>query len=154
MATEIDPVAVACARNNGIEIFPGDLGASLPNSLRGRVDVVTAVVPYVPTSELAFLPRDVLRYEHLNALDGGADGTHLLVRACRESALLLHPGGSLLLELGGAQDRLLEPELLALGFDDLVRHLDEDGDLRCLVCLYQSPGSQDLYPGWPRRSQG
>ena len=61
VGTDIDPVAVACARKNGIRAFEGDLDGPLPPELRGRVDLLTAVVPYVPTEELPFLPRDVLR---------------------------------------------------------------------------------------------
>ena len=61
------------------------------------------------------------------------DGTELLVRAAAEAADLLRPGGSLLLELGGDQANLLEPTLVALGFDDLERLVDDDGDLRAIV---------------------
>ena len=68
VATDIDPVAVACARRNGVHALVGDLDDPLPPSLRGLVDVMTAVVPYVPTDELPFLPRDVLANEPRGAL--------------------------------------------------------------------------------------
>ena len=58
IATDIDPAAVACARRNGVGALPGDLDEPLPPALRRRVDVVTAVVPYVPIEELHLLPRD------------------------------------------------------------------------------------------------
>ena len=79
VATDIDPVAVACARRNGVDARMGDLDAPLSPSLRGRVDVMTAVVPYVPTEELQFLPRDVLANEPRGALDGGPGGTAMLI---------------------------------------------------------------------------
>ena len=65
IATDVDPLAVACARRNGVEALPGDLDEPLPPAFRERVDVVTAVVPYVPTEALHLLPRDVLAYEPL-----------------------------------------------------------------------------------------
>jgi len=137
LATEIDPAAVACARSNGLEVFQGDMAVNLPRTLVGKVDVVTAIVPYVPTRELRFLPRDVTRYEPRAALDGGADGMRLLRRAVLEAGPLLRPGGSLLLELGGNEADLLQPVLAANGYRDVQRHYDEDGDLRAVFCLRQ-----------------
>ncbi len=58
VATEVDESAVACARANCVEVYRGDLFSPLPSSLAGEVDVVTGVVPYVPTAALAWLlPR-------------------------------------------------------------------------------------------------
>src|SRR5919109_3146373 len=78
VGTDIDPVAVACARENGVDARLGDLDEPLPHSLHGRVDVMTAVVPYVPTEALHLLPRDVLAHEPRRALDGGDGGTAML----------------------------------------------------------------------------
>src|SRR5918999_3503006 len=39
VATDIDPVAVACAQENGIDARLRDLDRPLPRSVRGRVDV-------------------------------------------------------------------------------------------------------------------
>ena len=135
-ATEIDPGAAACARSNGVRVCEGDMAAGLPPELRGRVDVVTAVVPYVPTGELPLLPRDVVAYEPRRALDGGHDGTRLLRRAAREAALLLRPGGSLVLELGGNEAELLRPLLAEQGYRDVELLLDAEGDPRGLVCRH------------------
>jgi release factor glutamine methyltransferase len=134
LATEIDPLAAACARDNGLEVFVGDMTAALPDEVRGRVDVVTAVVPYVPSDELRLLPRDVVAFEPKRALDGGVDGTDLLSRAIVESVGLLRPGGSLLLELGGSEADLLAPLLAESGYRGVRRLVDEEGDLRGLVC--------------------
>ncbi len=134
VATEIDPTAVACARANGVEVYAGDMAAPLPGSVAGRAHVVTAVVPYVPTDQLRLLPRDVVSYEPRGALDGGEDGTRLLLRAVLESRPLLRPGGSLLLELGGDQPDLLGPALADAGYTDVEVLTDEDGDPRGLCC--------------------
>jgi len=134
LATEIDPPAVACARSNGVQVFQGEMAAALPAAIKGAVDVVTAIVPYVPTSQLRFLPRDVTAYEPRRALDGGPGGTRWLRRAVLAAATLLRPGGSLLLELGGDEAERLRPLLLARGYQDSELHFDEDGDLRGLFC--------------------
>lgn len=134
LGTEVDPSAAACARANGVEVFEGDLDAGLPAGIRGLVDVVTAVVPYVPTSELAFLPRDVTTYEPVAALDGGRDGLRVLVPSVTAASRLLRPGGSLLLEVGGDQARQLAPVLRQHGFSTIRVSLDEEGDLRAVYC--------------------
>jgi release factor glutamine methyltransferase len=115
--------------------LPADLvGRAVQGEATGQVDVVTAVPPYVPSGELHLLPRDVLAHEPRAALDGGADGTLLLQQAAVEGALLLRPGGSLLLELGGDEAELLGPVLSDAGYSDVEVLLDEDGDTRGVVC--------------------
>ena len=58
-AADIDPAAVRCARRNVPgTVYQGDLYAPLPARLRGRVAVLAANVPYVPTAEIGFLPPE------------------------------------------------------------------------------------------------
>jgi len=134
LAGEIDPLAIACARANGVEVIESDLARGLSPRLAGRVDVVTAVVPYVPTEQMRWLPRDVLAHEPHGALDGGPDGTDYLVEVISQSAPLLRPGGSLLLELGADQVDLLRAPLADSGFSEVELATDEDGDLRAIYC--------------------
>jgi len=137
LATDIDALACECARSNGAHVFQGHLATPLPNDIRGRVDVVVAVVPYVPTGQIVFLPRDVREYEPTLALDGGPDGARLLAETVEAAAELLRPGGSVLLELGGDQDRLLGDMLVANGFSHLRRLIDDDGDLRGIEAVWR-----------------
>ena len=53
-AADIDPAAVRCARRNlpGGQVYQGDLYEPLPAALRGRVAVLVANVPYVPSGEI------------------------------------------------------------------------------------------------------
>ena len=132
VATDIDPAAITCARRNGVHALEGDLDEPLPPPLRGRVDVMTAVVPYVPTEELPFLPRDVLANEPRHALDGGRRGTAMLVRAAEAAARWLAPGGSVLLELGGDQAGEVATTLTASGFSEVHVHRDDDGQDRAI----------------------
>jgi release factor glutamine methyltransferase len=126
LATDRDPVAIACARSNGVNAL-GDLEEPLPSSLEGRVDVMSAVVPYVPTEELHLLPRDVVAYEPHHALDGGPGGTAFLGRVAELSVRWLGSGGHLLLELGGEQARLLAPTLSVVGLSEFRVYRDAEG---------------------------
>ncbi len=106
-AADIDPDAVRCARRNlagtGARVYEGDLFAALPAALRGRVDVLIANVPYVPTGDLALLPPEARLHEARPALDGGADGLDVLRRVVAEAPQWLAPGGSLLFETSERQ---------------------------------------------------
>jgi release factor glutamine methyltransferase len=131
-ATDLDPVAVACARRNGVPALLGDLDEPLPGSLDGRIDVMTAVVPYVPSEELHLLPRDVVAHEPRSVLDGGPGGTTVLRRAAAVAARRLRPGGTLLLELGGDQAVAISETLEDLGLSAVGIHRDGDGLDRAL----------------------
>jgi release factor glutamine methyltransferase len=141
MATDVAARAVACAVANGVDVYRGDLFEPLPASLRGNVDVVVSVVPYVPTPALALLPRDTLDFEPPLSYDGGPDGTRVLRRLMRDSRRFLRPGGALLLEIGGDQADALRAELGGLGFVDVVVLVDEDGDQRGLQATWTGSGS-------------
>jgi release factor glutamine methyltransferase len=140
IATDIDPVAVACARRNGVHTLQGDLDEALPRSLRGRVEVMTAVVPYVPSEELHLLPRDVVANEPRHALDGGPRGTTVLARAAVAAARWLHPGGSVLLELGGDQADAVATLLSRAGLSGIAVHRNGDGQDRAIEA--QSPDAR------------
>ncbi|NED15232.1 putative protein N(5)-glutamine methyltransferase, partial [Streptomyces sp. SID9124] len=105
-AADVEPAAVRCARRNIGErgrVYEGDLFAPLPGTLRGRVDVLLANVPYVPSEDVALLPAEARVHEPLVALDGGGDGLDVLRRVAAEAPRWLAPGGSLLVETSERQ---------------------------------------------------
>jgi release factor glutamine methyltransferase len=105
-AADIERAAVDCARRNvstGAQVYQGDLFEPLPETLRGRVDVLAANVPYVPSDGVATMPPEARDHEPLVALDGGADGLDVLRRVAAQAPHWLAPGGRLLVEVGGAQ---------------------------------------------------
>ncbi len=106
-AADVDPAAVRCARRNiedaGGRAYEGDLYAPLPATLKGRVDILLANVPYVPTEEIGLLPAEAREHEARVALDGGADGLDVLRRVTEEASAWLAPGGHLLFETSERQ---------------------------------------------------
>jgi len=109
-AADIDPAAIRCARQNlpGHHVYQGDLDAPLPAGLRGRVSVLTANVPYVPSGQIGFLPPEARAHEPRAALDGGADGLDVLRRVAAGAAGWLAPRGHLLSEISERQARQAE----------------------------------------------
>ncbi|MET9362064.1 putative protein N(5)-glutamine methyltransferase [Streptomyces sp. NPDC006632] len=106
-AADIEPAAVRCARRNlaafGGHVYEGDLFAPLPAELRGRVSILTANVPYVPSGEVGLLPPEARDHEPLVALDGGADGLDIMRRVALAAPRWLAPGGTLLVETSERQ---------------------------------------------------
>ncbi|MFD4523566.1 putative protein N(5)-glutamine methyltransferase [Streptomyces sp. NPDC058470] len=106
-AADIDAAAVRCARRNVApfdgHVHEGDLFAALPDSLCGRIDILAANVPYVPTDEVGLLPAEAREHEPLVALDGGSDGLDVLRRVAAEAPRWLAPGGCLLIETSERQ---------------------------------------------------
>ena len=106
-ATDIDPIAVRCARRNvvpaGGHVFEGDLFDALPEAVRGRVDLMVANAPYVPTDSIAMMPPEARLHEPRRTLDGGADGLDLQRRAVDQASTWLTPGGHLLIETSSRQ---------------------------------------------------
>ena len=106
-ACDIDPAAVRCARRNlaaaGGRVYQGDLFGPLPARLRGRVGILLANVPYVPTGEVGLLPLEAREHEARVALDGGPDGLDVLRRVASGAPGWLAPGGHLLSEISERQ---------------------------------------------------
>ncbi len=107
LATELEAGALPWARQNcadhGVELYPGDLDQPLPAALAGRVRVLCANVPYVPSAAIDTLPHDVREHEPRQALDGGPDGLDVLRRVVAVALRWLAPGGVLYCEIGEDQ---------------------------------------------------
>ncbi len=130
VATEIDPLAASCARLNGLVVYEGNLDGPLPAELESKVDVITGVLPYVPSDAMHFLPRDVQRFEPPRALDGGVGGVELISAVVRTSPRWIKSGGWLLLEVGGDQVAEVTAMLVASGYSNIAVLEDDDGNPR------------------------
>ncbi|MCQ6264468.1 putative protein N(5)-glutamine methyltransferase [Fictibacillus sp. WQ 8-8] len=106
-AADIDPKAVKCASRNvtarGGRVYEGDLYEPLPKILLGRVNLLVANAPYVPTDAIGMLPAEARLHEDRVALDGGEDGLDIQRRIAAGAAACLAPGGHLLVETSERQ---------------------------------------------------
>lgn len=128
-AADVDPAAVRCARRNleprDGHVHEGDLDAALPADLRGRVDLLLANAPYVPTAEIPLMPPEARDHEPLVALDGGADGLDLHRRIAALAPRWLRPGGYLLIETSPRQAAATVAAMAGHGMDTAVTRSDE-----------------------------
>lgn len=125
-AVDIEPAAVRCARRNITgAVYEGDLYTPLPDSLRGRVGVLVANAPYVPSGAVDLMPPEARLYEPLVALDGGTDGLDVLRRVIAGAPSWLAPGGHLLFETSTRQSAAAVDTVTAAGLTPAVV-TDED----------------------------
>ncbi len=84
-----------------VRVLKGDLLAPLP----GRVDMIAANLPYVPSEQVPRLEPEISLYEPREALDGGDDGLEVVRRLLDDAPRRLSPAGWVLLELDPRQMR-------------------------------------------------
>ena len=105
LATDVSEVAVSLARQNAarhgldVEIHGGDLLSTLPEDLRGQVDLLVSNPPYVNREDYESLPDEV-RAEPYEALVGGTEFHQRLVEL---APAWLAPEGWLVVEIGADQ---------------------------------------------------
>jgi release factor glutamine methyltransferase len=135
-AADIDPAAVACARRNlegfGGLVHEGDLFDPLPPTLRGRVAIIAANVPYVPSDEVRLLPAEARVHEPRVTLDGGPDGLDVLRRVAAGAPDWLMPGGHLLIETSEGQAPRAVSAFTASG---LRTRVESSADLNATVVI-------------------
>lgn len=132
-AADLSAAALACARVNApsADLHRGDLYSALPARLRGRVDVLAANAPYVPTGRIDAMPPEAREHEPRAALDGGADGADVHRRLAAGAGDWLAPGGVLLVETSRSQVPLTAGAMTAAGLATEVVVDDEVGG--CVV---------------------
>lgn len=135
-AVDIDPAAVRCARRNvaavGGRAYEGDLYRPLPAAVRGRVDLLVANAPYVPTAAVGLLPPEARVHEPLVALDGGPDGLDIVRRVVAAAPAWLAPGGHVLLETSERQAARVAKAMAAGG---LIPKVARSSDLDATVVI-------------------
>ena len=143
-AVDIDPAAVRCAQRNigpvGGQVYAGDLYGPLPTGLRGRVDLLVANAPYVPTDAIATMPPEARIHEPHVTLDGGEDGLAVQRRIAAAAPGWLSPKGRLLVETSRRQAPRSMQVLAGAG---LTPRLSRSDELDATVVLATLPSGQE-----------
>lgn len=107
-AIDISDAAIAIATKNAqrlgvaerVQILQGDLYEPLKTVIDPQpFNMIVANPPYIPSSQIASLDRNVRDYEPQLALDGGLDGLTPHRRIMQDAAYRLLPGGTIYLEI-------------------------------------------------------
>jgi release factor glutamine methyltransferase len=142
VALELEPQALAWAARNVDRVAPGRVelragdvegcAAGVLGDLAGAVDVVVANPPYIPGWAVPLDPEVAEHDPHPALYGGGPDGLRLPSAVVRAAAVLLRPGGLLVMEHGDAQGAATRA-LAGDGWSPVRTALDLTGRDRALV---------------------
>ncbi|PVB61563.1 peptide chain release factor N(5)-glutamine methyltransferase [Labrenzia sp. 011] len=137
IAVDLSEEALQCALRNaghhgvGERFYP--VCADYMSCLRGGLDWVISNPPYIRSSVLAGLDREVIQHDPILALDGGDSGLEAYFHIVTDAASLLKPGGGIALEIGFDQAGDLEKQLRHHGFVAIEIIRDLSGNDRVAV---------------------
>ena len=146
LAADISHEALALAGENGrllgmddrVELRQGDLLQPFDEpGLKGRVDLITCIPPYILSAKVAGMAPEIARHEPREAFDGGPLGVTILMRLVEEAPWVLRAGGWLGVEVGKGQGPALARWIGRDGAFDEVRELrDARGVVRALLARH------------------
>ncbi len=137
-AADVSPDALAVAEINiskyglreRVNLFLSDLFSGFDDAFPSlSFDLIIANPPYVPSSEIPFLPKEVRDFEPRVALDGGRDGFFYLKRIIEEGKRFLKKGGKIFLEIDPRHQELIKTVVGEANF-----YQDLAGRIRYAVC--------------------
>jgi len=99
----------------------------------GKYDLIVSNPPYIKTSKLKYLERDVADFEPKLALDGGLDGLSEIRKTIKKSSELIKKNGKFILEIGYDQKNKVINLLKQEGFYINSTKKDLAGNDRCIV---------------------
>ena len=136
-AVDLSEDALALARENAARLELAERvrfsRSDLLAGVEGEYDLIVANLPYIDSTTIATLDREV-QHDPPSALDGGAGGCDLLRRFIAEAPQ--HLRGRLALEIGHDQAAPLTAELAAHNFQDIRTVSDYQGRHRFLFATY------------------
>ena len=138
--TDVDPAAVACARENaarnGVDsqlcIRRADLFSFYRELPDGAFDLIVSNPPYLSAAELACADPSI-RFEPREALDGGEDGLAFYRFIAAAYAPKLREGGGVCFEIGYSQADSVMNILRKNGYIHLGRQKDYGGNDRVIM---------------------
>lgn len=104
-AVDVSDAAIMLARENANynSVDVNFIQSDLFEKVHGRYNLIVCNPPYIKSSEIATLQREVKDFEPRIALDGGEDGLEFYRRLAREIPRFIVRGGMLMLEVGEGQ---------------------------------------------------
>lgn len=122
-----------------VRLLQSDLFSELDGE---KFDLITANLPYIPTTERAKLSTEVMN-DPESALFGGEDGLDIIRNFITQAPGHLHPGGMVALEISNQQSTEVENLLQQAGFHSVRSHCDLNAIPRFPVAFWACPDSQN-----------
>ena len=111
------------------------LNIDIDKYLGNKYDLIVSNPPYIKSSDLLSLDKDVRLYEPKIALSGGISGLEIFFKIINKCKKLLKKNGTLILEIGERQSKELKKYLKLNEFNQIKIYKDLSGKDRCLVSI-------------------
>ena len=99
----------------------------------GTYDVVVSNPPYICSRKIGYLGEDIKGFEPRMALDGGSSGLETITKVIIKAEKLLKTRGSLFMEIGDGQSRMVSSVLIKNGIRLVKRFFDYNKTIRCIM---------------------
>ena len=118
VASDISKDALEVAKRNNDELFASVtfIESDLFENVESKYDLIVVNPPYIPSSDVLTLDKEVKDYEPHLALDGGVDGLDIYRKIANEYKNYLNENGVLMLEIGIGQKDAIEELFGAVEF--------------------------------------
>jgi release factor glutamine methyltransferase len=112
------------------------LNKSLESKFNQKFDLIVSNPPYIKSSDMKNLSKDIKKYEPRIALDGGNDGLDLIKKVIYKTKYILKVKGKLALEIGNEQFKKVSEILIKKNFK--IEHTIKDykDNIRCIISTY------------------
>lgn len=142
VAVDISPAALAVAQENAVRLGVDNrlqfvnadwFDTKISELITDSYDLIVSNPPYIPTSDIAGLAKEVRQYDPMLALDGGKNGFDSYLRIAELAPHWLKDNGLILLEAGIGQARQIADIFSAQGLHLLEIVPDLNGIERCVI---------------------
>ena len=115
--------------NNKINLYK----SNIDNFNYGKYDLIISNPPYIKSTDLKYLEKDVAKFEPKLALDGGLDGLSEIRKVISKSSELIKNNGKLVLEVAFDQKLRVKNLLKEKGFyiNRVLKDLSNND--RCII---------------------
>ncbi len=103
------------------------------SNVKGKFDIIVSNPPYIESSNIIKLSREVRNFDPLIALDGGSDGLEGFKKIALVAKEHLRGGGMVCLELGKGQINRVDKIFGKAGFNAILKEKDLQGISRVVV---------------------
>ncbi len=135
--------AVSLAKKNAVflglekkvKFFSGDLlDPFKKDRMQESIDIITCNPPYISSSKVSEMHKEISAFEPSLAFDGGAFGINIIRRLISDSSYFLKPLGYLIFEVGLGQAEMIKKQIMKSGFYLSVDYVDDQaGNHRVII---------------------
>ena len=113
------------------------ISSDIFSKIKDKYDVILANPPYIPSAKLKKMPKSVITFEPIKALDGGKDGLFFIKRFLKGAKKRLKKEGAIYMEFNSGQEQKIGKILKENKYPFWIFGKDQFGKYRYVVVKNQ-----------------